>query len=114
MTQVNLQKLYFHSFLCGATTLSIRTLRVTTLSRKGLFVTLCINDNQNKDNRHYQTCHYAECRVLFIVMLCVIMLNAVMLSALMLSDVAPLIPSLRIPKNSGIPVRKLQQLRGLV
>jgi hypothetical protein len=43
----------------GATTFSITTFRVTTLSLKGSQLTLCIT----------VLCHYAECGILFIFML---------------------------------------------
>ncbi len=78
----------------GATTFSI-----TTLSIKGLFVTLSINDIQRKRHSAYQKCHYAKClyakcchfliAILNVIMLSVVMLSVVMLSVVMLKVVAP-------------------------
>jgi hypothetical protein len=65
------------------TTLSITTLSITTLSKKCLYVTLSINDNQHKWHS-IMVCHYAECRVSFIFMP-----NVIMLSVFMVSVVAP-------------------------
>ncbi len=42
----------------GATTLSIMTFSITTLSIMGLVTTLAINDTQHNSIE----CHYAECR----------------------------------------------------
>jgi hypothetical protein len=50
-----------------------------TLTFKGLFVTLGINDTQHNGTLYvecyYIECHEAECRDLFIIMLSVVMLN---------------------------------------
>ncbi len=51
----------------GATTLSITTFSIMTLSIRGLHVTLSIT----------MLCHYAEYRILFIIMLNVVMLSVV-------------------------------------
>ncbi len=55
----------------------------TTLSIKGSFATLSINDFQHNNT------HCAECRVLFAVMLSIYMLSVIMLNVTMLSIVAP-------------------------
>jgi hypothetical protein len=60
-------------------TLSIMTFAVTTLSIKGVYLTLSITI----------LCHYAERRNLFIVMLRTIKLIDIMLSVVMQSVVAP-------------------------
>ncbi len=57
----------------GATTLSIKSFSIMTLS-------LTIHNP-------YSECHYAECRVLFIVMLNVLMLSVIMVNVFMLSVV---------------------------
>jgi hypothetical protein len=46
------------------------TFSIMTLSIKGLYVTISINDTQHINSLQYAVCHYAECRVLFVVMLC--------------------------------------------
>ncbi len=80
-----LYNIWFYNAVCGATTLSITTPSMMTLTIRGLFVTLSIT----------RLFHYAECRVLFtttlnaimlnVIMLNVIMLNVIMLSVIMLS-----------------------------
>jgi hypothetical protein len=80
----------------GAMTLSTTTFSITTLSMKGLHVTLSISDTQQKITLsiimlyHYAECRYAECHILFINMLNAIMLNVIMLNVVMLSVVASL------------------------
>ncbi len=69
------------SCLCS-TTLSMTTFGITTLSIKGLHVTLSI-----KAFTLTLLCHYAEIRVLLIVMLNAVMLSVVMLNVIMLSVV---------------------------
>ncbi len=64
-------------------TLSRTAFNITTLSIKGLFVTLSINDGIT----HYIEFHYAECRDLCIVMLSVVMLSVIMVSVVMLNVV---------------------------
>jgi hypothetical protein len=55
-----------------------------TLRRRGLHVTIIINDTQ------YTTlCRYGECHVLFIVMLNVVMLSDIMFNVVMLSVLVP-------------------------
>jgi hypothetical protein len=51
-----------------------------TLSAKGLYMTLSINDTQHDNSLPYADCSYAECHVLFTIMLSVTMLHVVMLS----------------------------------
>ncbi len=75
-------KWWLKSFAKGATTISIKTLivttfSITTISIKGFHVTLSI----------IILCHYAECRVLFTIMMNAVMLSVVMLSVVMLSIV---------------------------
>ncbi len=76
----NLTSLLYHN-LNGATKLSMTTFRVTTLSIKGVYVTLSVT----------MFCHYAECRVLFIVIL-----NVVRLIVFSLNVVAPIISQMEI------------------
>jgi hypothetical protein len=76
----------------GKTTLSIMTIGITTLSIKGLFMTLSINDTRRNHALHYAEYRYAECHILFTVMLSVLMLNVIMMSIIMLSVVAPRAP----------------------
>jgi hypothetical protein len=63
------------SVYCGATTLSIMTFSITTLSIMGLFSILSMNDTQHE--------------ILSVVMLSVDMLSVVMLNVVLLSVVAP-------------------------
>jgi len=51
------------------------TFSITTLSTKGLYVTLRINDTEHYNSLHYAECGYSECPILCIAMLNVIMLN---------------------------------------
>jgi len=67
------------------TTLSLMTFRLTTVSIKGLFVTLRVNDTQHNCTH----CLYAECQVSFIVMLNFIRPSVIMLNAVGDSVVAP-------------------------
>ncbi len=75
----------------GATTLSITTFRITTLSIIGLFATLSISDAHFSNIERlyaecpvyycyaecrYADCHYAECPMLNVVMLSVVALLA--------------------------------------
>jgi hypothetical protein len=46
------------------------TFSIITLSIKGLYVALSINNTQHTNPLQYADSHYAECRVLFVVMLC--------------------------------------------
>jgi hypothetical protein len=76
----------------GAMTFSITTLSTMTLSIKGLFVTLSINDIQHKRHSACQKCHYAEylyaeCQNFLIVMMNVIILSVIMLNVVGLSVV---------------------------
>ncbi len=50
----------------GATTLSITTFNITTLSKMGLFARLGINDTQHSSI----VCHYAECRDFLLLCRC--------------------------------------------
>jgi len=68
----------------GATTFSITTIRIMTLSIRSFYVTLSINDSL-QNNALLFCCANAECCILF-----TILLNAIMLSVVMLSVVAPL------------------------
>ncbi len=70
-------------------TIGITTFSLTTLSAKGLYMTLSINDTQRDNSLPYADCSYAECNVLFIVMLNVIMLYDVM-------------PSVVAPRGEGL------------
>jgi hypothetical protein len=80
-------------------TVLILPFSISTLSIKGVYVTLSINDTLNVTLsitilRHYAECNCAQCRVLFImvnvIMLSVtytpFMLNAIMLSVVMLRE----------------------------
>jgi hypothetical protein len=74
------------------TTLSTITFSITTLSTKGLFVTLSLNDIQNKGQvQHYKKAIMLSVVILsvtfLIVMLNVIMLNVIMLNVIMLNVV---------------------------
>jgi hypothetical protein len=73
------------------TTLSIMTIRITTISLKGLLVTAYVTLGITK---LCNVCHNAEsgyprCCISFIVLLSVVMLNVIMLSVIMLNVVAP-------------------------
>ncbi len=79
-----------------------------TLSIKGLFVTLSMNDTEHDNAQNYAHCHYARTRVLFIAMLNVIILSFVMLNvvALIVVNIVELVrfviintPSLNCPAN---------------
>jgi len=67
-----------------STTVSITAFSIITLSVKGSYGTLGVNDTQ-RNNAH----HNVECCILFIVMLRVILLSVLMLNVIMLSVVEP-------------------------
>jgi hypothetical protein len=72
----------------------VTTFSITTLSIKGISMTLRINDSVSTTlsltklsiKCPYAGCRFAECRILFILMLNVIMLSVVMLSVVMPID----------------------------
>jgi hypothetical protein len=91
-----------HSIKCLFVTLGIMTFRIMTLSIKGSFETLSINDTQHNDIQNHDTqhrgliydnkhkcifsitslCYYAECchvqcSILFTVMLIVIVISVI-------------------------------------
>jgi hypothetical protein len=75
----------------GATTFSITTLYIMTLSIKGSFATLGMNNTQHTSIEcRYAECCYAECRDYLNVMLRVVRPCVIMLNVVMLSVVAPL------------------------
>ncbi len=49
------------SKVLGATTLSMTTFSIMTLSIKDFYITLSISDNQHKRHSAKQHCHYDEC-----------------------------------------------------
>ncbi len=73
----------YHS---GATTASITTLGIMTMSTKGLDVTLNIKTLITM-LCHCAECHKAECHVLFMIVLNAFMLSVIVLSGIMLSDI---------------------------
>jgi len=66
-----------------------KTFGIMTLSTKGLFLTLSINDIQHKRHFAYQKCHYAQCLYAECHNLLIVMLNIVMVSVVMLNVVVP-------------------------
>jgi hypothetical protein len=78
---------HFLTTLFARSSSDATTFSITTLSTKGLFVTLSINEIQHKRHSAQQNSHYAEClyavfRNFLLVVLSVIMLSVIILSAL--------------------------------